>query len=107
TKTSIQLKTILNPTQSQYVELEQRYFQTFSCSCSSISMPYSTIITIQPEYHQICSSFWISTEWVNYILQSKPSTVSIYNYDYRMHVPRQLSALAMFCQQAKQTINEA
>ncbi|UJR18485.1 hypothetical protein I4U23_005391 [Adineta vaga] len=106
TKRSIQSKTILNPTQSQYIQLYQQYPHTFICPCSSISMSYSTFITIEPQYHQLCSSYFISTQWMDYI-EMISGNIFVSDNDYRMNAPFHFNSLAMFCQQAKQSINES
>ncbi|CAF0910537.1 unnamed protein product [Adineta ricciae] len=52
---SIQIKRITSPVESEFVELKSQSFRSFSCSCSSILIPYSEFLTIQPQYHQLCS----------------------------------------------------
>ena len=52
-ETPIQSNTLVNPTESEYIKLEQQYSHTLSCPCSSLSMPYLTFTQIHAEYHQI------------------------------------------------------
>ncbi|CAF1510720.1 unnamed protein product [Adineta ricciae] len=106
TKISIQSKTIHNPSQSQYIELQQEYSRTLSCSCSSILMLYSIFITLQPYYHQLCSSYLVSKEWIYYIRQIN-NTQGFNAFDFQATAPSQFLSLSMFCQQAKQTVDEA
>ncbi|CAF4268451.1 unnamed protein product, partial [Adineta steineri] len=106
-KSSIQSKTILHPTQSQFIQLQQDYPQTLSCPCTEISMNYSTFITIQPHYHQLCSSDLISDKWIEYIVGSISDDGVYYTNDYRVTGYSQFQLLTMFCQQAQQAIDDA
>ncbi|CAF4040860.1 unnamed protein product, partial [Adineta steineri] len=106
-KNSIQSKTVLHPTQSQFIQLQQDYPQTLSCPCTEISMNYSTFITIQPHYHQLCSTDLISDKWIEYIVASTPDHTAYYANDYRVTGYSQFQLLTMFCQQAQQAIDDA
>ncbi|CAF4078004.1 unnamed protein product [Adineta steineri] len=106
-KSSIQSKTVLYPTQSQFIQLQQDYPQTLSCPCTEISMNYSTFITIQPHYHQLCSSDLISDKWIEYIVGSIYDDIVYYTNDYRVTGYSQFQLLTMFCQQAQQAIDDA
>ncbi|CAF4109964.1 unnamed protein product, partial [Adineta steineri] len=106
-KSSIQSKTILHPNQSQFIQLQQDYPQTLSCPCTEISMNYSTFITIQPHYHQLCSSDLISDKWIEYIVGSIYDDIVYYTNDYRVTGYSQFQLLTMFCQQAQQAIDDA
>ncbi|UJR17114.1 hypothetical protein I4U23_004010 [Adineta vaga] len=106
-KTTLQSKTIFQPTEFQYQQLQQDYSYTLSCLCNSISMSYSTFLTIQPNYHQLCSSDLISEQWILYLRQSRSCTPFCKFAEYRINAPIHFQLLAMFCQQAHQTINDA
>ncbi|CAF1190754.1 unnamed protein product [Adineta steineri] len=105
-KSSIQSKTILHPTSSQFIQLQQNYPQTLSCPCTTVSMNYSTFAAIRPHYHQLCSSDLISDKWIEYILPSL-SDIPYYVNDYRVTGYSQFQLLSMFCQQAQQAIEDA
>ena len=77
-------ETVFHPTESEYLRLAQAYPSSLSCPCTSISMPYSTFISIEPHYHQLCSSDLISSQWILY-------TYSAYNEGIiypRLSIPR-------------------
>jgi len=105
-ETSTQFKTILNPTQSQYEQLQQVYPQTLSCSCNSISISYFTFITIQPHYHQLCSSDLVSEQWETYTTSMKNSEPVFSSSDYRAAAASQFQLLSVMCQQAQETIDD-
>ncbi|CAF0766068.1 unnamed protein product [Adineta steineri] len=101
---TIQSKTIPYPTQSEYLQLRKLYPNTLSCPCTSISMPYSTFIKLQPYYHQLCSSNFTSQEWISYT--AIMGRQSVYFSDYRGTATIQFQTLSMFCEEAHQTIND-
>ena len=54
-----------SPSVSKYTELSLQYPLTLKCPCSHIAIKYNKFISqIEPQYHQICSSVFISPEWI-------------------------------------------
>ncbi|UJR19158.1 hypothetical protein I4U23_022288 [Adineta vaga] len=97
---------ISKPIESEYKQLEEKYSDNIICPCSSIKMNYSTFITIQPYYHQLCSSDLITPEWINYNVVGIQGLTYL-NIDYRSNAQSHFQLLAMFCQQAKQIVNSS
>ncbi|CAF4141284.1 unnamed protein product [Adineta steineri] len=96
--------TILKPTENQYKHFQQIYPNKSICPCSSITMTYSNFITIQPSYHQVCSSDFVSPQWIQYSISNiKNSTY--YFADYGINSQSQFELLTMLCQQAQQIVN--
>lgn len=103
---SVHQDTVFNPSESKYIELEQKYPTSLSCPCLFISVPYSTFMTIQPEYHQACSSDLITVEWIVYnFLLNNDSYLSL--GDYRLYAGSQFQTLAVSCEQSKRAITNA
>ncbi|CAF4251858.1 unnamed protein product [Rotaria sp. Silwood2] len=98
-------ETVHNPTESQYIQLQQIYPNSISCPCTSISTSYSTFITIQPYYHQICTSDFVTQRWIDYIEIHLDQFYPI--FDYRVNAVTQFKLLATVCQQAKKTVVNA
>ncbi|CAF0797767.1 unnamed protein product [Adineta steineri] len=103
---SIQSKTIFYPTESQFTQLQEKYPRSLSCPCSSISISYSNFTTIQPQYHQLCQSDLISPEWIHYMKEST-NEKSLNYFDYRLVSTNYFQLLSLFCEQAKETIDNA
>ncbi|CAF1033494.1 unnamed protein product [Adineta steineri] len=103
---SIQSKTISYPTESQFSQLQKKYPQSLSCPCSSISISYSNFIIIQPQYHQLCRSNFISKGWIDYIWYSIGEQ-GLLHFDYRKIAPAYFQLLLLFCKQANETIDNA
>ncbi|CAF4227799.1 unnamed protein product, partial [Adineta steineri] len=95
--------TILKPTENQYKHFQQSYSNKSICPCSSIAMTYANFVTIQPSYHQVCSSDLVSPQWILY--NTRPTTVTYTYTDYRLNAKSQFQLLAMFCQQAQQIVD--
>ena len=106
--TEIHRETVRNPTLSEYNRLQQLYpdLNSLSCPCTSISMNYSTFIHIEPQYHQVCSSDLLSTQWMDYISNVDPAVIYRVD-DYRSEGITQFSLLSMFYQKANKTIDTA
>ena len=102
---SIQRRTITNPSESLYLQLEKIYPNSLWCPCQSINMVYSVFTTIVPHYHQLCSSDLIKPQWIIY---SDSGAIGVlYIMDYRFHAAAQFTTLATFCALARQTIDDA
>jgi hypothetical protein len=58
-------RTIKNPTIEQFDDLYKNYSNTLICQCNEISIKYRDIFSIKPIYHSICSSDFLTEEWIN------------------------------------------
>lgn len=96
-----------NPTLAQFSLLRSQYPTSLQCPCSSISAEYSAFLTVEPHYHQICSSNFISTSWIAYTNEGIRNNEFYDPEDYRQNAGSLFQLLATFCQQAQQTINDA
>jgi hypothetical protein len=66
---------VKSPSVSEYTELSLQYPLTLRCPCSRIAIKYNQFISqIEPQYHQICSSVFISPEWIESM-----TDIQIYN----------------------------
>lgn len=103
---SLQRRTVTNPSESEYLQLEKNYPNSLSCPCRSVNhMSYSNFTTIEPYHHQLCSSDLITPQWIAYSYSGISSTN--YYFDYRVHATAQFATLAMFCALARQTIHDS
>ena len=100
-------ETILNPTDSRYIQLAQVYPNSLTCPCTSISTQYSHFMTIQPYYHQVCSSDFVSSLWIRYTTYPFVSGVHFSVPDYITLAASQFKLLAQLCQQAHRTVDDA
>ncbi|CAF4121162.1 unnamed protein product, partial [Adineta steineri] len=56
--------TISNLTPLLYDQLHHEHDGTLSYPCSSIIIPYSTFVTNMVSFHPVCSSIFVSREWI-------------------------------------------
>jgi hypothetical protein len=57
--------TIYNPSLKTYENLQKKYPTTLNCPCKTNIMPYKNFIIPKIAMHQICSSDFVSQEWIS------------------------------------------
>jgi hypothetical protein len=83
--------TISHPTQEQYESLPNP-----TCSCSQSSLSYDQFFSSQPSFHQVCSSQFVSDDWIEAIYFGNNTTYFL-PIDFRASAIGQFQALASFC----------
>lgn len=94
-------KVITKPTQIQFESLNDPI-----CPCSKTSLSYSTFISHNPTYHQVCSSDFVSNQWIEAIYFGIDSTNYLQN-DFRATGSAMFQALASFCDLSKNKVVES
>jgi hypothetical protein len=100
-------QTFVNPAQDQYQELQQTFSNNLSCPCTSFSASYSSFIEIQPHYHQLCSSEFVSSRWIDYLSMNLFWNNTLLPWDYRILSSSLFISLAMFCTESQRTIDSS
>lgn len=103
-QTSVYTFTITAPTLQPYKQLHQQYSQTLTCRCSQISNKYGTFIAIEYSQHPICSSIYISDQWIADIAYH-PGT--FWSSDFRLVGRHMFQALRLLCQLTQESIHTA
>ena len=57
-------ETVENPSHTVFEKLQQTYSRTLKCPCSQISIEYQAFFQLKPIFHQICSSAFITDNWI-------------------------------------------
>ena len=69
----------------QYQNIQQLYMQypvTLKCPCTRIAIKYNEFISqIEPQYHQICSSAFVSSKWIESLQLGRISIEMNFNYE--------------------------
>ena len=108
TSTRIQT-TIINtpePTLEQFLQLYNQYPSTLNCPCSQSAISYEQIIPfVQPEYHLICSSEFVSSKWINLKFIQSPNTY-ISTHDFRSQSQIHFQLLSTLCHVASQIVQD-
>ncbi|CAF1345565.1 unnamed protein product [Rotaria sordida] len=97
---------VIRPSLFTYQYLLTNYQDSLQCSCSHISIEYQSFLTITSRIHQICSSDFVSNDWIDYIY----NTIDPFhlNYtDFRITATGQYQLLASFCQLSRQVLDDA
>ena len=102
--TITQTITIENPQANRYRELNRLYPQTLNCPCKNIAIPQNTFITLRPEFHQICTSDFISTEWLAHINAAADTYISD---DFSYTGGPFFRTLATFCRSANTSLTNS
>jgi hypothetical protein len=67
---------VSSPTESTFEQLQSQYSSTLSCPCSQIAIEYSKFLSVEPSaYHQVCSSYFISSDFIDLIWRSEISSL--------------------------------
>jgi hypothetical protein len=96
---------IRQPTVNAYIELQTKYSQTLVCPCTQILIGYHQFISFDPTFHQVCSSDFITTRWLEYL--SFENSRDSNSRDFRNVAPAYFSTLLQFCNLSIDTINNA
>ena len=99
--------TVFNPTESQYVDLQEIYSDSLSCLCTSLSIAHQMFIAIEPLYHPICSSDFVSSNWTDFTLHKQTMANIFQNNLNRLSWGSQFILISTLCEYAQQTINDS
>jgi hypothetical protein len=86
---------------TEYEKFQMKYKNTLTCPCNKISIEYEQFVGLQPSYHQICSSNFVSQQWINYLFNND----AINDRNFLATASAQFQALASLCQLSEQTVN--
>ncbi|CAF3744360.1 unnamed protein product [Adineta steineri] len=101
-------KTFDQPSLTTYNHLMVDHSDTLQCPCSSISSIYDRYVTIEPVFHQVCSSPFSSDGWRENVTVDLAPDVSVYNArDYRRFLSAHLQCLTGLCSLSMQSVNDS
>ncbi|UJR19261.1 hypothetical protein I4U23_022390 [Adineta vaga] len=93
------------PSVAQFEILSNQYPSTLSCLCSRMAIPYNKFLSFNPEYHQVCSSDFVSQSWISSLFSNNPS--NYYPLDFHTSASSQFEVLALLCQTIAESVSEA
>ena len=96
-----------SPSVSKYRDLFSRYPVTLQCPCSRTEIKYNKFISqIELQYHQICSSVFVSLEWINSMPDPGVTFLLInYDSDFQMRLRLYFETLSKLCALSRKTLN--
>ncbi|CAF4958903.1 unnamed protein product, partial [Rotaria sp. Silwood1] len=105
--------TIKNPNVSQFEELYKLYSPILSCPCRRLSMPRSTFMHNQVQFHPFCASSFVRNDlWFQYWTMKFPNgtfdpTPSYHWADFRKNGLKFFNYVRIFCDLAITTVSDA
>jgi len=96
------LVVIKSPAIDQYSALYNIYLDSLSCPCSQISINYQDILTVNFDIHQICTSIYVTPEWIAY-MSALTNITFLYNEDFRSTASYVFQGLRAFCKSSNET----
>ena len=108
--TSLRMQTIsvtrTKPTLTEFEDLYNQYPLTLNCPCNQTTIKYNQFIHyMKPQYYEICSSEFISPQWIN-IKFIKSILSKFYLHDIRSQLQSHFQLLSTLCQAANQTVED-
>lgn len=94
-----------NPSRETYQVLRAEQSGTLKCPCSRTAMPYSTILSLSPIFHQICSSDLVSDSWIQLI--GRVRLANTVTEAWVNEGSRYFQYLATLCELASRQVNES
>ncbi|CAF1152034.1 unnamed protein product [Adineta steineri] len=97
--------TVSNITPSLFEQLRIEYGETLSCPCSTTTVAYSEFVSNTIIFHPVCSSVFVSQEWIEALYLSNASAFLV--MDFRTTASSQFELLAKLCLFSQETIFQA
>ncbi|CAF1679612.1 unnamed protein product, partial [Adineta ricciae] len=71
------LITVSNITPTLFNQLSLEHADTLSCPCSNITMPYKAFVSHIIYFHPVCSSVYVSKEWIQALYLTYASSLLV------------------------------
>ncbi|CAF1626390.1 unnamed protein product, partial [Adineta ricciae] len=97
--------TIQSPSESTFTQLSQQYPSTLSCPCSHTSVRHDRFLSLNPQYHPICTSLLVNQSFIS--LLSSANVSEHYINDYRIMAASHFQFLALLCRTVRQMIDDS
>jgi hypothetical protein len=95
------------PSLSIYEDLIAKPHDSLNCPCSQISVKYKSFLNIKSRFHEICSSDFVSDQWITYQYENVTPLYRSIPTDFYSSSSGQFQLLASFCELSKQIVNNS
>jgi hypothetical protein len=96
-----------SPLLSKYEQLYMQHPVTLKCPCTRIAIKYKKFISqIDPQYHQICLSTFISPKWIK-SSQMEGEPLYFSRNDFRASAELQFLTISKFCNLSRKTVDSS
>ena len=105
-KNPTQIVAVHNPSQAIYENLYGSYSTTLQCPCSEIVIPYGSFLSFTPVYHPICSSLYVTIQWINSVVGTVNHDFSYSFIDFHLVGEAFFNAVTSLCVLSQSTISD-
>ncbi|CAF2844404.1 unnamed protein product [Rotaria sp. Silwood2] len=84
------------PSQSKFVYLVKRYPSTLKCPCSKTGIAYETFVNTHANFHQVCSSDFVTQAWIDLVFTKMNTNLST-AYDIKNYLSFFWQVIQDFC----------
>ncbi|CAF1440027.1 unnamed protein product [Adineta steineri] len=103
-KPELRTITVLDITPVIFNETFLKYGETLSCPCSKVAIPYKDFVNHTITYHPICSSIFVSEQWIQALYVEDASRYG--TGDFRSTANSQFHLLATLCSLSEDVISQ-
>ena len=96
-----------HPSLSAYNDLHNLYSDVLKCPCSNVSIPYETLVSWLPTFHQVCSSDFIDKSWISSLYYLDKITLNSIFFEWNSFGMRHFLLLSTMCQLSNETVTDA
>ena len=96
-----------NPSLLTYQDLTRHFSDSLQCPCAKISIQYQWFLTMVPHFHEVCSSDFVSNDWLTHLYDEGSSTYQYVPMDFRYSATNQFKLLNSLCQLSRETVTDS
>ena len=96
-------ETLNEPKESDFVELRRAYGSVVNCQCSRKIVLYGTFSSRSARLHQVCTSQYVQTAWIESILNSGARS-NLVQGEFRTYALGYFLTLRYLCESAQRTV---
>lgn len=96
-----------DPSLETYMRLQELYPNTLRCPCLNMTIPYSAVMSLSAELHQVCHSDFVNQSWISMIAASNRWLAMLMEDFYDGIDDRHFQLLSTLCQLINRTVDDA
>lgn len=100
---TVNIYIVQNPSQSKYESLQAQYANTLVCPCKYSTINYDTFISLEPTYHPICSSDFVSPLFIAQLYATNDT--NLHKNDFIAIGRQYFTHVALLCQIAPKLVS--
>ncbi|CAF0823363.1 unnamed protein product [Adineta steineri] len=99
-------KTEDTPSRTRFLQLTNSYPNTLYCPCSNHAITYSTFVTTEVDFHQVCSSEFIEQTWIDKLFTNENISIES-TEDFRVTLSFFWQIIAGLCIASRRSWDDA